>query len=144
MEEMSMKATRVPNEIESRAAQALDALLHQVSSIHTRDIRFEPAGSRCNLSANIDVFGRHHRLVCGVSDGEPEHVRQQLTRLRRCAASRKDHPMQVLIAPSLSPQVQALCEQQKVAFLDLTGNARFEVGEVLISRRAASRTNGVH
>jgi hypothetical protein len=132
-----MKATRVPNEIESKAAQALDALLHQVSSIHTRGIRFEPAGSRCNLSVNIDVFGRQHRLVCGVSDGEPDDVRQQLVRLQRCSAGRKDHPMQVLIASSLSPQVQALCEQQHVAFLDLSGNARFEVGEVFISRRAA-------
>lgn len=132
-----MKATRIPNEIESIAAQALDALLHQSSSIHTREIRFEPARSRCNLSANIDVFGRRHRLVCGLSDGEPEHVRQELTRLRRCSAGRKGHPVEVLIAPSLSPQVQALCEQQHVAFLDLTGNARFELGEVLISRRAA-------
>lgn len=135
-----MKATRIPNEIESRAAKALDALLHQVSSIHTREIRFEPERSRCDLSANIDVLGRHHRLVCGVSDGEPEHVRQELTRLHRCSAGRKDHPMQVLIAPSLSPQVQALCEQQHVAFLDLTGNARLDLGEVLISSRSA----GVH
>ena len=139
-----MKATRVPSEIESRAAQALDALLHQVSSIKTREIRFEPARSRCNISANIDVLGRNHRLVCGVSDGEPDHVRQALARLHRCSAHRKGNPMQVLIAPSLSPQIQALCEEQHVAFLDLTGNARFEVGEVLIGRQAARRSQHVH
>lgn len=139
-----MKATRVPNEMESRAAQALDALLHQVSSIKTREIRFEPAKSRCNFSANIDVLGRNHRLVCGVSDGEPENVRQELTRLRSCSAHRKGHPMRVLIATSLSPQVQALCEEQHVAFLDLAGNARFEVGEVFIGRRAARHAEMVH
>ena len=131
-----MKATRVPNEMEARAAEALGALLHQVSSIKTRDISFQPARRNTDILASIDVLGRSHKLVCSVADDNPDHVRQALKKLRTSADGRKNDATRVLITPSLSPQTRALCEERRVGFLDLEGNGRLVVDEVFIGKRS--------
>ena len=131
-----MKAMRVPNEMESRAAEALDALLHQVSSIKTRDIRFQPVRRRSDFVASVDVLGRNHKLVCNVADGDPNHVREALNKLTNCAESKKTGATPVLITPKLSEQTRALCAERRVGCLDLEGNARLTVDEVFIGKRS--------
>ncbi|MFZ0393274.1 MAG: hypothetical protein WCF17_14215 [Terracidiphilus sp.] len=131
-----MKTTRVPNEMEARAAEALDALLHQVSSIKTRDIHFQPAHRRSDFVASVDVLGRNRKLVCNVADGDPEHVREALKRLKDCADSKKTGATPVLITPRLSEQTRALCAERRVGCLDLEGNARLSVDDVFIGKRS--------
>lgn len=131
-----MKAMRVPNEMEARAAEALDALLHQVSSIKTRDIRFQPARRRSDFVASVDVLGRKRELVCNVADGDPEHVREALRKLKNCADSKRSGATPVLITPRLSEQTRALCAERQVGCLDLEGNARLSVDEVFIGKRS--------
>ena len=93
-----MKATRVPSEIESRAAEALGALLHSVSSIKTRDIKFQPVHRKTDILADINVLGRNHQLVCSLADGEPDGVRKALDKLRSSADRKKRDATPVLIA----------------------------------------------
>ena len=131
-----MKATRVPNEIEARAAEALGSLLHSVSSIKTRDIKFQPAHRKTDILADIDVFGRNHKLVCSVADGEPNNVKRALEKLRTSADRKKGDATPILITPHLSPQTRAMCEERRVGFLDLEGNARLVVDEVFIGKRS--------
>ncbi len=131
-----MRATRIPNEMESRAAVALGALLDQVSSIKTRDIRFQPARRRSDILASIDVLGQSHKLVCSVADDNPNQVRRALEKLRTSADARKTGATQVLITPSLSAETRALCEARRVGFLDLEGNGRLVVDEVFIGKRS--------
>ena len=131
-----MKAMRVPNEMESRAAEALDSLLHQVSSIKTRDIRFQPARRRSDFVASVEVLGHRHKLVCNVADGDPEAVREALKKLKGCADSKKTGATPVLITPKLSEQTRAMCAERKVGCLDLEGNARLTVDEVFIGKRS--------
>jgi len=131
-----MKSTRIPNEMEERAAKALGSLLDQVSSIKRRDIRFQPVRRRSNILASIDVLGRSHKLVCSVADDNPAHVRRALRKLEMCADARKTDATRVLIATTLSPELRALCEKRQVGFLDLEGNARLEVDEVFIGKRS--------
>jgi len=131
-----MKATRVPNEIESKAAEALGALLHSVSSIKTRDIKFQPAHRKTDILAEINVLGRNHKLVCSVADGEPEGVRKALEKLRTSADNKKADATPILIAQHMSDGDRALCQQRRVGFLDLDGNARLEVDEVFIGKRS--------
>ncbi|HKF47325.1 MAG TPA: hypothetical protein VKB38_08195 [Terracidiphilus sp.] len=132
-----MKATRTPNEMESRAAEALGALLHQVSSIKTREIRFQPARRKTDILANIDVLGRKQKLVCKVTEqGDPVHVKEALKKLSSCADGRKGDATPVLITPYLSPQTRAMCEEHRVGFLDLEGNGRLMVDEVFIGKRS--------
>jgi len=132
-----MKATRIPNEMEAKAAEALDALLHQVSSIKTRDIRFQPVRRKSDILANIDVLGHSHKLVCNVADGRPDDVKRALQKLRTCSDHKKDDATPVLIAPYLSPQERELCSRNRVGFVDLQGNARIMVDEVFIGKRSA-------
>lgn len=130
-----MKATRIPNEMETRAAAALGALLHQVSSIKTRDITFQPVRRKSDILADIDVLGHKHRLVCNVADGQPGDVKRALEKLRTCSDGRHG-ATPVLITLHASPQTQAMCEKSQIGFLDLDGNARLEVGEVFIGKRS--------
>lgn len=131
-----MKATRVPNEMEAKAAEALGSLLHSVSSIKTRDIKFQPAHRKTDILADIDVLGRNHKLVCSVADGEPDGVKKALDKLRTSADRKKGDATPVLIAKHLSPQTRAMCEERRVGFLDLEGNARLVVDEVFIGKRS--------
>lgn len=131
-----MKATRIPNEMETRAAEALGALLHQVSSIKTRDIKFQPVHRNSDILASIDVLGRNHKLVCNVADGQPEDVKKALDKLRTCADGKKDGATPVLITRLASPQTRDLCAKSRVGFIDLEGNARIEVDEVFIGKRS--------
>ncbi len=137
-----MKSTRIPNEMESRAAEALGDLLHQVSSIKTRDITFQPASRKSDIVANIDVLGHRHKLVCNVADGQPDDVRRALQKLRTCAASKKDDATTVLIAPYLSPQDREMCSKNRVGFVDMQGNARLMVDEVFIGKRSVKSVSG--
>ena len=131
-----MKANRIPNEMEAKAAEALNALLHQVSSIKAVDIRFQPARRKSNILADIDVLGRSHRLVCNVADGQPDDVKRALQKLRTCADGKRTDATPVLIAPYLSPQEREMCARNRVGFVDLQGNARLSVDEVFIGKRS--------
>jgi hypothetical protein len=141
---MAMKSTRIPNEMESRAAEALDALLHSVSSIKTRDIRFQPAHRKTDILANIDVFGKNHKLVCSVADGQPDGVKKALEKLRTSADNKKGDATPVLITSHLSAQDRDLCEQSRVGFLDLEGNARLVVDEIFIGKRSVGSASPAH
>jgi hypothetical protein len=131
-----MKTTRIPNEMEARAAEALGDLLHQVSSIKTRDIKFQPVHRKSDILADIDVLGRRHKLVCNVADGQPDDVKRALQKLRTSADRKKDDATPVLIAPYLSPQDREMCLRHRVGFVDLQGNARLTVDEVFIGKRS--------
>ncbi len=130
-----MKTTLIPNEMETRAAAALGALLHQVSSIKTRDITFQPVRRKSDILADIDVLGHNHRLVCNVADEQPGNVQRALKKLRTCSDGRHG-ATPVLITLHASPQTRAMCEKSHIGFLDLDGNARLEVGEVFIGKRS--------
>jgi len=131
-----MKGHRTPTEIEARAAEALGALLHQVSSIKTRGIQFQSPRRKSTILADIDVLGHSHTLVCNVAEGDPDHVREAIHRLLTSADRKKGDATPVVIAPHLSDQARSLCEKSRVGFLDLEGNARLEVDEVFIGKRS--------
>jgi len=129
--------------MESRAAEALGSLLHSVSSIKTRDIKFQPVTRKTDILADIDVFGRNHKLVCSVANGELD-VKKALEKLRTSAEGKKGDATPVLITKHLSPQTRALCEQNRVGFLDLEGNARLVVDEVFIGKRSVRSDSAIN
>ena len=130
-----MKTSRIPNEMQTKAAEALNSVLHQVSSIKTNDIRFQPTHRKSDILADINVLGRHHKLVCNVADGDAD-VRKALDKLRTCADRTKDGATPVLIAPYLSQQARDLCDKSRVGFIDMQGNARLVVDEIFIGKRS--------
>jgi hypothetical protein len=133
-----MKTDRAATEFEVRAGEALKALLDQVSAIKIKEMKHERArGRAAEIVAHIDVHGHSHTLACEVNcDTHPSKVRASLKKLQDCAAHFAGDATPVLIAPYLSPEVQALCKECRAGFLDLEGNARLTLGEVFIGKRS--------
>jgi hypothetical protein len=123
----------------TRAADALKAVLHQVSQIKIRDIDANSPRPdlKVDILALVDVHGKSHTLVCKVrASGRPEHVRMALAEFQGDASQFSENATPVLIAPHLSEESKALCRESKAGFLDLEGNARLDLGEVFIGERS--------
>ncbi len=120
-----------------RAADALKSFLGQVSTIRVNQITLEPCSNRCtcDLLASIDVLGHPHTLACSVTPhGRSRlalHALEELWKQPYLPATW----MPLLIAPHLSPDMQTLCKQNKIGFLDFDGNARLVLDEVFIVKR---------
>lgn len=127
---------------ESRAAEALRELLERVPAIRVLDVKQEvaDAGKQVDILARLDADGRRYTLACEVkSNGQPRYVRQALLQLRDYVAGRTPETIPVLVAPYLSPNVQSLCREEGVGFLDLEGNAYLAFGGIFIERQVASK-----
>jgi hypothetical protein len=131
-----------PVKLEQKAADALRHILEEVPAIEhleVRNIAKEGDGS-VDLLAHIDVFGRRHTFVVEVkSNGQPRQVRSALLLLRDYVERQVEPVTPVFIAPYLSPEAQALCQEYGVAFVDLEGNARLAFGTFFIARQVASK-----
>ena len=134
-----MKSDRAATELEVRAAEALKALLEQVSAVKIKEMKHErPArGRAAEIVAYVDVYGHSHTLTCEVnSDTTPSKVRASLKKLQDSAEQHSGAATAVIIAPYLSPEAQALCKESRAGFLDLEGNARLTLGEFFIGKRS--------
>ena len=128
---------------ENHAAKVLREALEQVPAITNAEVRHEAlldADHRADVVAHVEVFGKHHILVCEVkSTGQPRHVRMALLQLRDYLDHYDAGAVPVFIAPYLSPDAQALCRAQDVSFLDFEGNVRLAFDGVFIERQVASK-----
>lgn len=137
-----MNTGTVSTEFETLASEALKALLGRVSAIKLRQLQY---GSQSRIRftailAHIEVFGHSHILACEVDPiGEPDRLRTMLRKWQSNATSLAPDATPVLIAPSLSPEAQAICKQSHIGFLDLEGNARLTVGDSFIVMRSLPR-----
>ncbi|MDR3750044.1 MAG: hypothetical protein P4K94_01025 [Terracidiphilus sp.] len=126
-------------ELETRAAEALEAMLEQVSAIKLKSIEHEsPAPDRAiDMRAHVDVYGHSHTLICKVkADTQHGQVRTALQELRIHVSQLSGDSTPLLIAPYLSPEEQALCRECGVGFLDLEGNVRLVLDQTFIVRHS--------
>jgi hypothetical protein len=145
-----MKTATVLTEFESRAADALRALLGRFSAVKLIELNHESQPGGCAaILARISINGHSHTLACEANPhGEPAILRAVLREGQNSAASLAADAIPVLIAPYLSPEAQALCKQNRIGFLDFEGNARLTVGDFFIvmrslPREAATRVSAV-
>ena len=127
----------------NRAVDALKATLNQLSAIKLRRIELDcPDPDVCiDIEAHVDVWGESHVLVCKVEESShPVHVRTAIHELENYAGRLTGNVIKVLIAPRISAQALALCEQSRTSFLDLEGNARLTLGEAFIVKRRLVKT----
>ncbi len=132
-----LKAVDSLDELDRRATQALKALLERVPAIGLANVEIGAKGiaRRADILVRFSTGDRQHVLVCEVkATGQPRHVRTAVLQLRDYAAHYGAGAIPVLIAPYLSPEAQALCQEYGVGFLDLEGNARLAFDGVFIER----------
>ena len=124
--------------MELQAVDELRATLQQVSVIKVREIKIEPHGHRSekDIVAHVDIYGHNHDLVCRVTESaEPQRIRRMLLEMRKSVKG-AGGKAPVLIAPSLTAELQALCREKEIGFLDLEGNACLYLNEVFIVKRS--------
>lgn len=140
-----MKAVHIAQknrELEVRAAEALKAVLRQVSTIEIKDMKVgaHGAGREIGLLVNVGVLGHNHVLACKViPSGAADAVRKALRELREDAASLPENATPVFIAPYLEPEARELCKESNTGFVDMEENAHLMMGEVFISKRSIPR-----
>ena len=137
-----VKTSVLVKDVERQAVEALRLLLEQVPTIKLVKTEHEASDHDrgTHIVAHLDLADTRHSLFCEVkSTGQPRHVRMALIQLRNDIAHREPDATPVLIAPYLSHDAQALCREQNVGFLDLSGNARLIFGGVFIERQVASQ-----
>jgi hypothetical protein len=133
-----MKTISTRQELRIRAAEALRAVLAEVSGAKVREISHPSpeAGSADAFTASVDVYGRRHTLACEIApDDQPAHLSLLLRGLRSTIESAHTPATPVIIAPHISDEARDLCRRSKAGFLDLEGNARLALGEVFILKR---------
>jgi len=127
--------------IDIRPEDALRKLLETIPVIQIDSIEHEAVSSQGvpDLIARLLVAGRPHLLICAYkSNGQPRHARSALLELRDYVMQRAD-ATPVFMAPYISPAVRQLCEDRKVGYLDLQGNARIAFDGVFIERIVAQK-----
>jgi hypothetical protein len=136
-----MKASGIHSELGVRARQALTTVLKQVSTIELKGMEMIPTvGREMDLIVRVCVLGRNHTLTCKISaSSDPRAVRKALRELQENSAQVSGDAIPVFIAPSLSPEAQALCIENNSGFVDLEDNARLVMGEVFIGKRSLPR-----
>src|SRR5580658_8129659 len=122
-----MKTIGTKQELRIRAAEALRAVLGEVSGAKVHEINHPSPeeGSAGAFTASVDVYGRRHILACEIaSDDQPAHLSLLLEELCKSAGDEHGPATPVIIAPRISDEARDLCKQNKAGFLDLEGNAR--------------------
>lgn len=131
----------------AQASEALISMLHQVSWIRPGDIALEAptADPRIHLLARIHVLGRLRTLVCAIHHGAfDEGLDSAIFDLYTGASTLDPTATPVLIATSLSAEAQSLCRENRIAYVDMKGNARIDLGEVFIARHAVPQISPRH
>lgn len=127
---------------EIRVDEALRKLLERVPIIQIEDIEPEAVSGHWEPDwiARLLVAGRPHLLICEYKpSGQPRHARSALLELRDYVTQCAANATPVFMAPYISPAVRQLCEEKKVGYLDLEGNARITFDGVFIERVVAQR-----
>lgn len=133
-----MKPINTKQELRIRAAEALRAVLAEVSGTTVREISHPSTneGSDSAFTASVDVYGCQHMLACEIaSDDQPARLRARLEEMRNSIANTHTAATPVIIAQHISDEVRDVCRQSQAGFLDLEGNARIALGEVFILKR---------
>ncbi|WP_240547372.1 type IV toxin-antitoxin system AbiEi family antitoxin [Mesorhizobium tianshanense] len=128
--------------IEYQAAEALRTVFSDVPPVAIESIEVG-SGSfdrEIDILAHVSAFGRAHILVCEVkSSGQPRHVHSGLLQVQRAIRHIGKGAIPVFIAPFLSPEAQALCQEENVGFLDFEGNCRLVFDGIFIERKVPTR-----
>ncbi len=129
----------VPHTLETRAVEALQAMLSQISGVRLKTVEHEASapGRAVDLRAHLDIYSHSHTLLCKLkTGGERLEILAAVELLRSHADGISGAVTPLLIMPALAPEAQALCRERNIGYLDLEGNVRLMMDEIFIVRRS--------
>ncbi len=83
-------------------------------------------------------YGEQDLLAEVKSSGEPRLVREAASQLLKYRYSAPPGAYGVLIAPFISPRAAEICVEEKIGYVDLSGNCLLSFGQVYIERKGSS------
>jgi hypothetical protein len=122
-------------EVEEKAEAALRALFGEVPFLKARFKRMiADDDSQIDFVADLQVSGTPKKLIIECkSTGEPRFVRDAILRLDR---GRRNDPnvYPVFMAPYISPEAAALCNEENIGYVDFSGNCHFSTPPLFIHK----------
>lgn len=94
-----------------------------------------------DLSLDVVAGSKHWTLICEVkANGQPRHIREAALQARHHAqqVGAKQLIYPVVVAPFMSRDSGAICQELGVGYADLAGNCRLAFDTVYLERRVAT------
>ena len=139
------KMLKSPVSVESRERDPIASLLAVLEAVPAvRDLKVEKSKRIHNhevdalLSFDLDSRPRTMLLEFKTS-GQPRHVREAIHQLSYVSQYFPERPIQIVMAPYLSEEARALCQEAGVAYADLEGNCRIVLDGLFIERSVATK-----
>jgi hypothetical protein len=128
-----------PQDVERRAASALEALLHSIPTIYVQHIEHAQESIDFAIHVRANDGGKEYLIGCEVkSNGQPRYAETALLQLEAWRATKPEFAVGIFVAPYISPAVRTMCDERDVSYLDLAGNCRIKFGPVYIERAVAT------
>jgi hypothetical protein len=126
------------------AVEKLKDLLSEIPSLQVIQIREHEKEHdkiyNVDFTMRVKVREDSFLLACEVkSNGQPRFIRPAIIALHGYANVTKHNVVPVVIAPYLSPEVQEMCREHKINYLDFEGNAHIAFDYVYIERQVSSK-----
>lgn len=128
----------VSEELVEKAANAMRSCLESIPFVEVRDIVKEPGTSygRPDLLIKLALPYGEQTLAAEIkSSGEPRYVREAASRLLKYRYSAPPGTYGLVIAPFISPRAAEICSEEKIGYVDLSGNCLLSFGQVYIERK---------
>lgn len=129
---------------EQDGVEAVVKALRDVPDLAVMDVIREGPGQDRGIDfvVQLDIAGERRVLLCEVKmNGSPKAARQAIHQLisYQSRHSGYDHPHEALVfvAPYVSPQVRAVCQDFEVNYCDFVGNCRIVLPGLYIDRQVA-------
>lgn len=125
-------------ELVDKAENAIRTCLESVPFIKINEILKSagPTHLQPDLRIKLVVSYGEQDLIAEVkSSGEPRLVREAASQLLNYRYSAPPGAYGVLIAPFISPRAAEICAEEKIGYVDLSGNCLLSFGQVHIERK---------
>ncbi|MEN6441148.1 MAG: type IV toxin-antitoxin system AbiEi family antitoxin [Syntrophobacter sp.] len=125
-------------ELIDKAENAIRACLENVPFVKINEIRgqAEPSNLRPDLWIRLTVpYGEQDLIAEVKNNGEPRFVREAAGRLLRYRYSAPPGTYGIVVAPFISPRSAEICTEEKIGYVDLSGNCRISFGQVYIEKK---------
>jgi hypothetical protein len=134
----------IPNEAEliGGVLETLGDVLRDIPAVSVAETLREPMldGARPDLVMHVTAFGKPQSLIIEAKmNAQPRYARGAILQLHDYAAKIDDQAILVLAAPYLSPEVRAICKDQRISYIDLQGNVRIVLENIFIERTVPTR-----
>ncbi|WP_325659126.1 type IV toxin-antitoxin system AbiEi family antitoxin [Collimonas sp.] len=138
-----MNSSHLMNKLEIEGMQSLIDLLAQVPALNREDIQAEPRQTpdgAVDFLLKVQYNGKPHVIVAEVkTTAPPKEVRSSILGLQKVVRDYGKEAVPLLLAPYLSPEARAICQDHEVAYLDLEGNCRLSFDTIFIDRRVPTK-----